>query len=54
MANTIELKQQIAQGLYDDAFRKLYGAEEKIVAAQRARYTELMASSRVYCCSSVR
>ena len=42
MANTIELKQQIAQGVYDDAFRKLYGSDEKIVAAQRARYTELI------------
>ena len=26
MANTIELKQQIAQGEYDAAFTKLYGA----------------------------
>ena len=42
MANTIELKQQIAQGVYDDAFRKLYGSDEKTVAAQRARYTELI------------
>ena len=42
MANTIELKQQIAQGLYDGAFAKLYGADEKIVAAQRERYTQLI------------
>ena len=31
MANTIELKQQIAQGLYDGAFTKLYGADEKLL-----------------------
>ena len=42
MANTIELKQQIAQGLYDGAFAKLYGEDEKIVAAQRERYTQLI------------
>lgn len=42
MANTIELKQQIAQGLYDGALTKLYGADEKIVAAQRARYIQLI------------
>ena len=39
MANTMELKQQIAQGLYDGAFAKLYGSDEQILAAQRARYS---------------
>lgn len=42
MANPMELKQQIAQGLYDGAFTKLYGADEKIIAEQRARYSELI------------
>ena len=40
MANTIELKQQIAQGEYDAAFAKLYG--EAAVQAQRKRYTDLI------------
>ena len=34
MANTIELKQQIAQGEYDAAFAKLYGADCRAGAAQ--------------------
>ena len=42
MANTMELKQQIAQGLYDGAFAKLYGSDEQILAAQRARYSALI------------
>ena len=40
MANTIELKQQIAQGEYDAAFAKLYGADA--VQEQRKRYTDLI------------
>ena len=40
MANTIELKQQIAQGEYDAAFTKLYGASA--VQEQRKRYTDLI------------
>ena len=40
MANTIELKQQIAQGEYDAAFTKLYGAAA--VQEQRKRYTDLI------------
>ena len=36
MANTIELKQQIAQGEYDAAFTKLYGA----AAVQEQRRTD--------------
>ena len=40
MANTIELKQQIAQGEYDAAFAKLYGAAA--VQEQRKRYTDLI------------
>ena len=39
-ANTIELKQQIAQGEYDAAFTKLYGAAA--VQEQRKRYTDLI------------
>ena len=41
MANTIELKQQIAQGEYDAAFAKLYGADVA-AAAQRERYISLL------------
>ena len=40
MANTIELKQQIAQGEYDAAFTKLYGASA--VQEQHKRYTDLI------------
>lgn len=40
MANTIELKQQIAQGEYDAAFAKLYSADA--VQEQRKRYTDLI------------
>ena len=40
MANTIELKQQIAQGEYDAAFTKLYGAAA--VQEQHKRYTDLI------------
>ena len=40
MANTIELKQQIAQGEYDAAFAKLYGADA--VQEQRKRLTALI------------
>ena len=40
MANTIELKQQIAQGEYDAAFAKLYGADA--VQEQRKRYNDLI------------
>ena len=43
MANTIELKQQIAQGEYDAAFAKLYGADA--VQEQRKRYTDLIVVS---------
>ena len=42
MANTMELKQQIAQGLYDGALAKLYGTDEAVLAAQRQRYTALI------------
>ena len=45
MANTIELKQQIAQGEYDAAFAKLYGADA--VQEQRKRYTEDRKSTRL-------
>ena len=45
MANTIELKQQIAQGEYDAAFAKLYGADA--VQEQRKRYTCLLYTSIV-------
>ena len=38
MATTIELKQSIAAGQYDAAFRKLYAKDDAVVAAQRARY----------------
>ena len=38
MATTLELKQSIAAGRYDEAFRKLYAKDEAVVAAQRARY----------------
>ncbi len=40
MATTQQLKQQILQGAYDAAFQKLYGADGKVLAAQRARYAE--------------
>lgn len=40
MANTNELKQQIAQGEYDASFTKLYGAAA--VQEQRKRYTDLI------------
>ncbi|HIX94740.1 MAG TPA: galactokinase [Candidatus Gemmiger excrementipullorum] len=40
MANTRELKQQIAQGLYDGALAKLYGGDDATLAAQRARYMQ--------------
>ena len=38
MATTLELKQSIAAGQYDEVFRKLYAKDEAVVAAQRARY----------------
>ena len=46
MANTIELKQQIAQGVYDDAFRKLYGSDEKIGQAGRLMPKQRKPSAR--------
>lgn len=38
MATSTELKQSIAAGQYDAAFRNLYGNDEKTVEVQRARY----------------
>lgn len=42
MSTTIELKQQLEQGIYDAALAKLYGAAPETVAAQRARYLNLL------------
>lgn len=42
MATTGELKKQILDGVYDAAFAKLYGGDEAVVSAQRARYAALV------------
>ena len=38
MATSTEMKQSIAAGQYDAAFRNLYGKDDKTVEVQRARY----------------
>ena len=40
MATSAELKQNILNGGYDQAFAKLYGADTATVAAQRVRYVD--------------
>ena len=42
MATSAELKQNILNGGYDQAFAKLYGADTATVAAQRARYVDMI------------
>lgn len=42
MATSAELKQNILNGGYDQAFAKLYGADTATVAAQRVRYVDMI------------
>ncbi len=42
MATSAELKQNILNGGYDQAFAKLYGADAATVAAQRVRYVDMI------------
>ena len=42
MATSAELKQNILNGGYDQAFAKLYGADNATVAAQRVRYVDMI------------
>lgn len=42
MATSAELKQNILNGGYDQAFAKLYGADTVTVAAQRVRYVDMI------------
>ena len=48
MATSAELKQNILNGGYDQAFAKLYGADTATVAAQRVRYVDMIDHEPVY------